>query len=320
MTVLDEPPDAEHASQPGCVTNHQAQRLNVEPTDMARDSTRSDFSRLRLSGREALLARRARLGDEYARNQLVESHMGLVVVVARGFTNRGLPFEDLIQEGAIGLQRAVSRFDERLGWRLSTYAVPAISSAMHRAIARQARTIRLPEWVLGALGHVGRMEDRLLMDLGREATLREIAEAMGGWPTPWSLTPATETHIAWLKSIATMPPIPLDGPISDEGGSLFELVVDERALSPHEHLMVAMNSENVQRAVQQLTERERRILTLRYSENSGSEQTLQAVGATLGLTRERVRQIERAALDKLRIILTTRTEAEGWEYSEPRAA
>ena len=237
---------------------------------------------------EVSLAKALEHGDERARQRLIESNLRLVVSVARRYSGRGLSFLDLIQEGNLGLMKAVERYDWRLGHRFSTYATWWIRQSVTRALADQGRTIRVPAQVVDTINRMARIDRQLTQKLGRAPTVDEVAAEM-------ELTPEKVEH---LRRVA-QEPVSLAAPVGDDSTELGELIEDERQLKPGEDMAEAQRDSRVAELVAQLPYRERTILELRYGLGGGQQHTLEEVGRRFGVTRERVRQIETRTLRRL---------------------
>jgi RNA polymerase primary sigma factor len=239
---------------------------------------------------EVALAQAIEAGDDAARRTMIESNLRLVVTIARRFSATGLPIGDLVQEGNLGLLRAVEKFDWRLGFKFSTYATWWIRQSIARGAAdRGTRAIRLPVHVDEQLGRLWRTRSRMHELLGREPTDDELADALD----------MPVERILRLKD-TTQAVTSLDAPIGEDGAHLQDLLEDDSATGPDELAVATVGREALEQALDALPDRERQVLVLRFGLDSGTPRTLEEVGKVMGFSRERARQVERDALASLR--------------------
>ena len=284
--------ESQRQAEVGTVEDDTALSSNTKINDSVRMYLK-EIGRVPLlsADEEVALALRIQEGDTEAKQELAEANLRLVVSIAKRYVGRGMQFLDLIQEGNMGLMKAVEKFDHTKGFKFSTYATWWIRQAITRAIADQARTIRIPVHMVETINKLVRVQRQLLQDLGREPTPEEIGAEMD-LPTE---------KVREILKIA-QEPVSLETPIGEEDDShLGDFIEDDNATSPADHTAYTLLKEQLDEVLEQLTDREENVLRLRFGlDKNGEIRTLEQVGQVFGVTRERIRQIEAKALRKLR--------------------
>lgn len=285
--------DEDEDSERNIVINYEAASQYTKVNDPVKMYLK-EIGRVNLlkADEEIEIAKRIEEGDQEAKNKLISANLRLVVAIAKKYTGRGMLFLDLIQEGNMGLIKAVDKFDYHKGFKFSTYATWWIRQAITRAIADQARTIRIPVHMVETINKMTRIQRQLVQELGRDPKAEEIADRMGGGMTP--------DKVREIQKIA-LDPVSLETPIGEEDDShLGDFIEDKEALSPNEYANKELLKDEINEVLKTLTEREEKVLRLRFGLEDGRTRTLEEVGKEFDVTRERIRQIEAKALRKLK--------------------
>jgi RNA polymerase sigma factor RpoS len=309
IVFLDEEEEAEDGDEVHALDLEEDEEAEADPEEESEDEHASYYpdegqdaiklylKEIRVSSllnfeQEQELAKKVEKGDEDARKKMIEANLRLVVNIGKRYINRGLPFSDIIEEGNIGLIKAVEKFKPEKGFRFSTYASWWIKQSIERALVNQTRTIRLPVHISEVINTFVKVVRRLIQSLKREPTVEEIAAEM-------NYTPDQVKDIMQLIRKTNS----LDTPIGNKDeGSLKDLIEDEGSLSPAKVTEGIIRHEQIIEWLKYLTENEKKVISLRFGLEDGEAQTLEVIGKEFGLTRERVRQIEASALNKLRFI------------------
>jgi RNA polymerase primary sigma factor len=294
VEVVGDEDGVDYSDEPGSEAKDPSHGLDLTPDTTSTDGLSLYLGvigkvKLLTASQEVTLAKRIEEGDAVAKKQMIEANLRLVFSIAKRYQGHGVPLLDLAQEGTLGLIRAVEKFDWRKGWKFSTYATWWIRQAVQRGIADKGRTIRIPVHIVERLTKITKTERMLSGILGRQPTIEEIANDL-------EMDPEAIRDLLVKTQIA----VPLEKPVEEGESELSEFIVDENARPPEEEAAMNIRSQELGRLLDELPEKERQILVMRYGINGNGGMTLEEIGREFSLTRERVRQLEVQALKRLK--------------------